>query len=150
MVLVAIFFVSGADAASVVMGTLSQRGSIEPSRWVVIFWGAATGAVAAIMLVIGGGKENALEGIQNLTFIGALPFAIVMVLLCIALTKDLRSDPMTLRDEKGAEVLEQAVIVGTEEHDGDFQLVTTPAEPEDESAGSEESAEQKDRGESNT
>ncbi|WP_188987119.1 BCCT family transporter [Saccharopolyspora thermophila] len=128
MFLVAIFFVSGADAASVVMGTLSQRGAIEPSKWVVIFWGAATGAVAAIMLVIGGGGDKALEGIQNLTFIGALPFAIVMVLMCVALLKDLRSDPITLRDAKGAEVLEQAVIIGTEEHDGEFQLVTTPVE----------------------
>ncbi|MGW0891875.1 BCCT family transporter [Saccharopolyspora gloriosae] len=140
MILVAIFFVSGADAASVVMGTLSQRGSIEPSRWVVIFWGAATGAVAAIMLVIGGGEEDALTGIQNLTFIGALPFAIVMVLLCVALTKDLRSDQMTLRDEKGAEVLEQAVIAGTEEHDGEFQLVTTPAEETDDDAEGKDKA----------
>ncbi|WP_211899543.1 BCCT family transporter [Saccharopolyspora erythraea] len=129
MVLVAIFFVSGADAASVVMGTLSQRGSIEPSKWVVIFWGAATGAVAAIMLVIGGGQETALKGIQNLTFIGALPFAIIMVLMCVALMRDLRSDRITLREEKGAEVLEQAVIIGTEEHDGDFQLEVAPAEP---------------------
>ncbi len=31
MVLVGIFFVSGADAASMVMGTLSQRGSLERS-----------------------------------------------------------------------------------------------------------------------
>ncbi|MGP4018572.1 BCCT family transporter [Saccharopolyspora sp. 5N708] len=128
MILVAIFFVSGADAASIVMGTLSQRGSIEPSRWVVVFWGAATGAVAAIMLVIGGGEDKALAGIQNLTFIGALPFAIVMVLMCVAMLKDLRSDPLTLRDAKGAEVLEQAVISGSEEHDGEFQLVTTSAE----------------------
>ncbi|MEV5536873.1 BCCT family transporter [Saccharopolyspora shandongensis] len=134
MVLVAIFFVSGADAASIVMGTLSQRGAIEPSKWVVVFWGAATGAVAAIMLVIGsagGDEEKALDGIQNLTFIGALPFAIVMVFMCVALLKDLRSDDMTLRDAKGAEVLEQAVIAGTEEHDGEFQLVTTPAEADD-------------------
>ena len=129
IVLVAIFFVSGADAASVVMGTLSQRGSIEPSRWVVIFWGAATGAVAAIMLVIGG--NNALEGIQNLTFMGALPFAIVMVIMCFALMKDLRNDPITLREEKGYEVLEQAVITGVEEHEGDFQLEVTPAESTD-------------------
>ncbi|KAA5836182.1 BCCT family transporter [Saccharopolyspora hirsuta] len=138
MILVAIFFVSGADAASVVMGTLSQRGSIEPSRWVVIFWGAATGAVAAIMLVIGtagGDAEKALDGIQNLTFIGALPFAVVMVLMCVALLKDLRSDPMTLRDAKGAEVLEQAVIIGTEEHEGEFQLVTTPVEDDGATGG---------------
>src|SRR3712207_5261055 len=32
MVLVAIFFVSGADAASIVMGSLSERGTLTPSR----------------------------------------------------------------------------------------------------------------------
>jgi choline/carnitine/betaine transport len=137
MVLVAIFFVSGADAGSVVMGTLSQRGSIEPDRWVVVFWGAATGAVAAIMLVIGG--ENALEGIQNLTYLGALPFAVVMVVLCLALLKDLRQDPVTLRTEKGAEVLEAAVITGAAEHAAEFQLEIGPVETgndPDESGGS--------------
>ena len=35
MALVGIFFVSGADAASMVMGTLSQRGTLHPSRWAV-------------------------------------------------------------------------------------------------------------------
>ncbi|MEH3138817.1 MAG: BCCT family transporter [Mycobacterium kyogaense] len=44
MILVAIFFVSGADAASIVMGSLSQNGTIHPSRGTVIFWGVATGA----------------------------------------------------------------------------------------------------------
>ncbi|WP_217649754.1 BCCT family transporter [Saccharopolyspora flava] len=136
MVLVAIFFVSGADAASIVMGTLSQRGAIEPSKWVVIFWGAATGAVAAVMLVIG--QDEALQGIQNLTFVGALPFAIVMIFMCVAMVKDLRSDDITVRDQKGAEVLEQAVISGTEEHDGEFQLVTSPAEATDEESESAE------------
>jgi choline-glycine betaine transporter len=122
MVLVAIFFVSGADAASVVMGTLSQRGSILPSRWVVIFWGAATGAVAAIMLVVGG--DAALSGVQNLTFIGALPFAIVMVAMCFSLMSDLRRDPVILREDKAAELLEAAVVQGIEEHDGEFVLET--------------------------
>ncbi len=60
MLLVAIFFVSGADAASIVMGTLSERGTLAPSRKTVIFWGAATGAVAAVMLLVGG--EDALSG----------------------------------------------------------------------------------------
>ena len=32
MILVGIFFVSGADAASIVMGTLSQKGAFEPGR----------------------------------------------------------------------------------------------------------------------
>ncbi|MBA8827610.1 choline/carnitine/betaine transport [Saccharopolyspora lacisalsi] len=143
MILVAIFFVSGADAGSVVMGTLSQRGDIDPSRWIVIFWGAATGAVAAIMLVIGGGGDSALSGIQNLTFMGALPFTVVMVLMCFALLKDLRNDHITKRDEKGAAVLEAAVMQGHEEHDGDFQLEISQAEPnEDDEAGGQASDEE--------
>ncbi|TDB80840.1 BCCT family transporter [Actinomadura sp. KC216] len=130
MILVAIFFVSGADAASIVMGTLSQRGSASPARWMVIFWGAMTGGVAAIMLVIGGDK--ALSGIQNITFIGALPFAIVLILLCVSLAKDIRDDPMMRRQLKGAEVLEGAVVSGTERHEGEFELVTQPAPEDDE------------------
>ncbi|WP_433871352.1 BCCT family transporter [Saccharopolyspora sp. CA-218241] len=135
MILVAIFFVSGADAASVVMGTLSQRGSIDPNRAVVVFWGAATGGVAAIMLIVGG--EDALSGIQNLTFIASVPFAVVMILLCVSLVKDLRDDPMTRREELGAQVLEQAVISGTELHGGDFQLDISAAEDTEEEPGEE-------------
>ena len=52
--LVAIFFVTGADAASIVMGMLSQNGKEEPLRWLVVFWGVATGAVAAVLLWAGG------------------------------------------------------------------------------------------------
>ncbi|WP_375295890.1 BCCT family transporter [Saccharothrix sp.] len=114
MVLVAIFFVSGADAASVVMGTLSQRGSIAPTKGVVVFWGALTGAVAAVMLLVGG--SNALTGLQNLTIIAALPFALVMVGLCVSLARDLRSDPLIRREERVAEVMEEVTAqLGPEE-----------------------------------
>src|SRR4029453_724317 len=64
MILVAIFFVSGADAASIVMGSFSQRGTLEPSRSVVIFWGVVMGSVAAIMLILGE-DGAALTGLQN-------------------------------------------------------------------------------------
>jgi choline-glycine betaine transporter len=74
MLLVAIFFVSGADAASIVMGTLSQRGTIHP-RAVVVVLGFGDGAIAAIMLIVGGGEGDALSGIQNITIIMAAPFA---------------------------------------------------------------------------
>ncbi|GAA4542647.1 BCCT family transporter [Pseudonocardia xishanensis] len=124
MLLVAIFFVSGADAASVVMGTISQKGSIEPGRGIVIFWGAVMGAIAAVMLLVGG--SDALSGIQNITIIMALPFVIVMVLLCVALFKDLRSDPLIRKEDRAAEAVEQAVDYGLKEHDGDFILNVKP------------------------
>ncbi|MEV0545905.1 BCCT family transporter [Nocardia salmonicida] len=129
MILVAIFFVSGADAASIVMGTLSERGSIEPSKWVVIFWGAATGAVAAIMLAIADSDNlgGALTGLQALTTVVSLPFLVVMVAMCVSLYKDLSDDPLILRMDRGIELVEGAVDQGTELHEGDFALVTEPA-----------------------
>lgn len=126
MILVAIFYVSGADAASVVMGTLSESGSIDPSRWTVIFWGALTGAVAAVMLIIGG--EDALSGLQNVTILAALPFAVVMVALAISLAKDLRSDPLILRDTVSAKVMEKAVVAGLTNHGEDFEVVVEARE----------------------
>ena len=38
--LIAIFFITGADSASIVMGMLSQHGTEHPMRSLVIFWGS--------------------------------------------------------------------------------------------------------------
>ncbi|WP_055482931.1 BCCT family transporter [Sphaerimonospora mesophila] len=88
MVLVALFFVSGADAASVVMGTLSSRGVLEPGRGVVILWGTATGMVAAVLLLAGG-----LDALQTLCILAAAPFLLVICGMCAGLIKDLRQEP---------------------------------------------------------
>lgn len=103
MVLVAIFFVSGADAASMVMGTLSQRGTLEPSRWVVVFWGLLTGGIAALLLWTGG--EDALDGLQTMTIIAAAPFVVVMIGLCVSLYRDLSHDPLILHPKKPRRIL---------------------------------------------
>jgi choline/carnitine/betaine transport len=126
MVLVAIFFVSGADAASMVMGSLSQRGTLRPGRPVVILWGGATGAVAAIMLIAGG--DDALSGLQNMTIVAALPFALVMVGIAWALVKDLRTDPIIVRRRYGAEAVENAVIHGVTRHGDAFAITVEPSD----------------------
>jgi choline/carnitine/betaine transport len=103
MFLVAIFFVAGADAASVVMGTMSQRGTVYPKKNVTIFWGVATGAVAAVVLAAGGtagGDSAGLEGLKNVTIIVSVPFVFVMIGLCVSLWKDLQSDPLMLREDE--------------------------------------------------
>ncbi len=127
MVLVAIFFVSGADAASIVMGTLSHRGSLRPSRKTVVFWGVATGAAAAIMLLIGG--EDALTGLQQVTIIAALPFVVIMIGMAIALSKDLSQDPVVVRRAYAYAAVEQAVVAGVTEHGDDFQLTVEQTPP---------------------
>jgi choline-glycine betaine transporter len=118
MVLVAIFFVSGADAASIVMGTLSEKGTQHPGRFNVVFWGVATGASAAVMLLVGG--ADALSGLQTITIVAALPFVVVMIGLAVALVKDLRKDPLMVRRKYGEEAVGQAVIAGVTEHGDDF------------------------------
>ncbi|MGV9793649.1 BCCT family transporter [Gordonia sp. NPDC003422] len=122
MFLVAIFFVSGADAASLVMATLSERGAEDPSRSVTIFWGVLTGAVAALLLAISG--DDALEGIKKMAIIAALPFVIVMIGMCLALYKDLRRDPLIvsrkiLTTQVDKHIREQAEKITT----GEFEAI---------------------------
>ncbi|HEX2212241.1 MAG TPA: BCCT family transporter, partial [Mycobacterium sp.] len=132
MVLVAIFFVSGADAASVVMGSLSEHGTIKPGRGTVIFWGVATGAVAAVMLLVGG--QDALTGLQTITIIAALPFVVVMVGLAVALMRDLRRDPMVVRKQYAEQAVDTAVIQGVTEHGDDF-IISVEKDPSSEQDG---------------
>jgi choline/carnitine/betaine transport len=88
IMLVAFFFVSGADAASLVMAMLSSRGSTEPRKPVTIFWGVMTGAVAGILLLAGG-----LEALQTLCILAAFPFMFVMIGAAVSLVKELRNEP---------------------------------------------------------
>jgi hypothetical protein len=82
------------------------------------------------MLLIGG--DEALTGLQNLTIIAALPFALVMVGLAVSLAKDVRSDPMVLRRTYATEAVEQAVVDGITRHGDDFVLVVEAAGEADE------------------
>ncbi|MCF6118983.1 BCCT family transporter [Mesorhizobium muleiense] len=87
MFLVAIFFVSGADAASVVMGMLSSRGTLHPRSGIVVLWGILAGASACVLLVMGG-----LAGLQTASIVAAAPFLLVMVGLCVSLWMGLLDD----------------------------------------------------------
>ncbi|MDT9691414.1 BCCT family transporter [Streptomyces sp. P9(2023)] len=88
MILVMTYFVTSADSASLVMGSLTSRGSLHPPTWLVVTWGILMAAVAAVLLVAGG-----LNSLQTATILVALPFVIVMLALCWALLKELREDP---------------------------------------------------------
>ncbi|WP_428999938.1 BCCT family transporter [Streptomyces cyaneogriseus] len=88
MVLVMTYFITSADSASLVMGSLTSRGALHPPSWLVVLWGVLMAAVAAVLLVVGG-----LDSLQTATILVALPFVVVMLLLCWALLKELREDP---------------------------------------------------------
>jgi choline/carnitine/betaine transport len=89
--LVALFFISGADAASVVMGMLSSRGSLEPKRAVVVVWGVLTGLAAAVLLLSGG-----LTGLQQAAILAAAPFVLVMIGMVVGMFKEMRKEPVAV------------------------------------------------------
>ncbi|MCO1339229.1 choline transporter [Kocuria polaris] len=129
VVLIGIFFVTSADSASIVMGTLSENGSTEPSRRIVIFWGVAVGAVAAAMLLAGGDEPAAaLTGLKNITIVSSLPFLIVMLLLCVSLWKDLSQDAVVLQGQLARQVLADTVATAVDRYDGEpFEIHTMEA-----------------------
>ena len=74
ILLIALFFISGADAASVVMATMAARGSLEPPRIVVVVLGVLMGGIACAMLLVGG-----LSALQQAAVLGSVPFTFVIV-----------------------------------------------------------------------
>ncbi len=91
VVLIALFFISGADAASVVMATMASRGSLEPPRLVVIVLGVLMGGIACAMLLVGG-----LAALQQAAILGSVPFAFVIVGVAWCWVKALREEPPPL------------------------------------------------------
>jgi choline/carnitine/betaine transport len=133
MISIIIFFVTSADSASIVMASLSEQGNPAPRRWTTVVWGIALATIAAVLLV--GGGQVALSGLQSLMIVSALPFAVVVILVMVAWAKDLARDPLTLRRRYAREALDQGVRAGIEEHGDDFVLGVVATAP-DEGAGS--------------
>jgi len=86
LVLIWIFFVAGADAGTIVLGSMSG-GVLEPSRLIKLTWGAVMAALAAILLVAGG-----LDALQNGAILAATPFAAIMLAMCWSLHKAMSED----------------------------------------------------------
>jgi glycine betaine transporter len=91
VVLIALFFISGADAAAVVMGMMACRGNLEPPRFVVAVLGLLMGAIAAAMLLVGG-----LSALQQGAILASVPFTFVCVGLGWSLFKALRAERVGL------------------------------------------------------
>ena len=99
------------------MGSLSSRGTLKPSKAVVIFWGTLMGTVAIVMLLAGGDTPaEALGGLQRMTIVAAAPFVVVLLVLCVALTRDLRRDPIWLRKQLSDSVMRRTVRAAVDEH----------------------------------
>jgi len=95
VVLLMTFLVTSADSAVLIVNTINAAGDEGPkARPHILFWGAALGLVVAGLLISGG-----TSAIQTAMVIGALPFSVVMALICVALVKAIFND--TKREAAG-------------------------------------------------
>ncbi len=109
-----IFFVAGADAGTIVLGSLSTGGPREPRRWIKLAWGLAMALIAGILLVAGG-----LGALQSASVLTGVPFAIIMVVMCVAFLMHLRNETR----EGG----QQEENIDVSERPGDPPRTTGPA-----------------------
>jgi glycine betaine transporter len=85
--LVVVFFVTSGDSAVLVLGMMSQDGNPNPTTRVKLVWGTLIAGIAISLLLAGG-----IDAVQTATILFALPFALVIVLMVIALWRGLRDD----------------------------------------------------------
>ena len=87
VLLVAVFFVTSADSGSLVIDTIASGGADETPRWQRVYWCSLEGLAAALLLLAGG-----LGALQAATLVAALPFAVIMILLCVGLSRQMFAD----------------------------------------------------------
>ncbi|TVP80935.1 MAG: BCCT family transporter [Puniceicoccaceae bacterium] len=95
IVLVIVFFVTSSDSGSLVIDTITAGGKIDAPAGQRIFWCAFEGLVA-IVLLLGGG----LVALQAMVVSTGLPFAVILLLLCITITMGLRSEKAAILEAK--------------------------------------------------
>lgn len=87
IVVIIFFFVTSSDSGSLVIDTITSGGNPNPPVAQRIYWALLEGVVAAALLVIGG-----LQALQLAAISTALPFSLLLCLLCVSLVKALRQD----------------------------------------------------------
>ncbi|GAB3632843.1 BCCT family transporter [Microbacterium shaanxiense] len=90
ILLIGIFFVTSADSGALVMGMIATGGQQNPKRWIRTFFVLVTAALAIALLLAGG-----LTALQTAAITIALPFSVVMLLICwstvVAFTRERRA-----------------------------------------------------------
>ena len=76
-----LFFVTSSDSASMVIDIIASGGNPDPPVGTRLFWAITEGLVAAALLLAGG-----LNALQTASITAALPFCIVLILMCVSLT----------------------------------------------------------------
>jgi BCCT family betaine/carnitine transporter len=88
VVLVIVFFVTSSDSGSLVIDTITAGGKVDAPVPQRVFWCIFEGAVAIVLLLSAGG----LGSLQSMVISTGLPFTVVLLVMCIAIYRGLKSE----------------------------------------------------------
>jgi glycine betaine transporter len=80
--MVALYFITSADSASFMLGSVTSGGSMRPRAPVKLLWSFFGGAFAAVLLLSGG-----REALHGAAIIAGVPFTLILVLMCVVLCR---------------------------------------------------------------
>ena len=97
IVVVVLFFATSSDSGSLVIDILTNGGDPNPPWQQRLFWAVMEGVVAAVLLFAGaaaGTGSDALTALQSAAVASGLPFAVVLLFMCLGLSLALRQERM--------------------------------------------------------
>ncbi|KJY70135.1 BCCT transporter [Vibrio coralliilyticus] len=90
IVLIMVFFITSSDSASLVVDSITSGGKVDAPIPQRIFWASVEGAIAAMLLWIGG--TEAIQALQAGTISTGLPFTVILLTMCISLLMGMRTE----------------------------------------------------------
>lgn len=90
VVLVLVFFITSSDSGSLVIDSITAGGKVDAPVLQRVFWAFMEGAIAVALLWIGGAE--AIQALQAGAISTALPFTIVLLLMCVSLLMGMRTE----------------------------------------------------------
>ncbi|MFZ7229191.1 BCCT family transporter [Avibacterium avium] len=88
LVIISLFFITSADSGIYVLNNMASRDkSLSAPRWQAMMWGLVMMVLAIVLM-----REGGLGTLQTMTLLVALPFAMLMLVMCVSLWKGLNAD----------------------------------------------------------
>ncbi|MCE0492599.1 BCCT family transporter [Vibrio salinus] len=90
VVLVLVFFITSSDSGSLVIDSITAGGKVDAPIPQRIFWASIEGAIAMALLWVGG--TQAVQALQAGAISTALPFTVILLLMCVSLLKGMSTE----------------------------------------------------------
>jgi len=90
VLLVLVFFITSSDSGSLVIDSITAGGKVDAPVPQRVFWALIEGAIAAALLWVGG--TQAIEALQAGAISTALPFTVLLLVMCVSLIMGLRTE----------------------------------------------------------